>query len=274
MAMLAGLVWYSAVQQDEIAAQHSVEAAKTIIQEELDRIGMVAKDFSWRNDSVRHLDIAFSENWAASNLGYYVHDEHDYDVSMVLSREGTTIYGQIDGRRSTRQANEMLKGGLAEMIAEARRTPWRNPEPISDLLIMDQSIVLVSVCAVSLEQNANIKMARGDRVVVILAKRLTPAVVGALMDSPQLQGIALERDMDVTVPVETATITLSSHHGAMVGRLTWTPFQPGRKFLESVFPALGAGVVAILAFTWLLIWRVRSSTREIKRSETRFRDVA
>lgn len=275
MAMLAAFVWYSAVQQDEIAAEHSISAAKAIIQEELDRIGEVTKDFSWSNDAVRHLDIAFSENWATSNLGYYVHAKHDYDVSMVANREGVTVYSQIDGRQLSRQAADVLKGDLAGMIDEARRAPWRNPEAVTGLLSMGKSIALVSICAVSLEQNANIKMAEGDRVVVILAKKLTPATVGSLIDSPSLQGISLDMAMDMPVPAERATLPLQSYgEDTTIGRLTWIPYQPGRKFLESVAPYLGVGIAAILAFTWLLIWRVRSSTHEIKRSETRFRDVA
>ncbi len=274
MAMLAAFVWYSAVQQDEIAAEHSISAARTIIQEELDRIGAVAKDFSWRNDAVRHLDIAFSANWATSNLGYYVHDKHGYDISMVIDREGTTAFSQIDGRRSTLQADDVLKGGLAKMIDEARRAPWRNPEAVTGLLSMGQSIALVGISAVSLEQNANIKMAEGDRVVVVLAKRLTQATVESLIDSPHLQGISLDMAMDAPVPADKASLPLVSPNGEAFSRLTWIPYQPGSKFLESVAPYLGFGVAAILAFTWLLIWRVRSSTREIKRSETRFRDVA
>lgn len=274
MAMLAAFVWYSAVQQDEIATEHSVSVARTIIQEELDRIGLVTKDFSWRNDAVRHLDIAFSENWATSNLGYYVHDKHGYDVSMVIDREGATVFSQIDGRRSTLQAETVLEGGLAGMIEDARRAPWRNPEPITGLLSMGQSIALVGICAVSLGQNANIKMAEGDRVVVVLAKRLTPAAVGSLIDSPNLQGISLDMAMDTAVPAKKTALPLMSPNGQAISQLTWIPYQPGRKFLESFAPYLGAGIAAILIFTWLLIWRVRSSTREIKRSETRFRDVA
>ena len=274
MAMLAGFVWFSAVQQDEIASEHSISSARAIVQEELDRIGMVAKDFSWRNDAVRHLDIAFSGNWAASNFGYYVHDKYGYDISMVVNREGRTVYNRIDGRPSMRQAEDMFGDSIDGMIAEARRAPWRDPEAITGLLPEDQSIVMLAVCAVSLEPNANIKMAKGERVVVILAKRLTPTVINALMDSPHLQGIALDMDVDASAPVKKAALPLMSPDGEMIARFTWNPFQPGRKFLEGVAPALGVGIAAILAFTWLLIWRVRSSTREIKRSETRFRDVA
>ena len=124
MAMLAGFVWFSAVQQDEIASEHSISSARSIVQEELDRIGMVAKDFSWRNDAVRHLDIAFSSNWAASNFGYYVHDKYGYDISMVVNREGRTVYNRTDGRPSIRQAEHMFGGTIDGMIAEARRASW------------------------------------------------------------------------------------------------------------------------------------------------------
>ena len=274
MAVLGGFVWYSAVQQDEIAAEQSIDSARTILSEELDRIGAVTKDFSWRNDAVRHLDIAFSENWAASNLSYYVHDKYDYDISMVIDRADRTVYSQIDGRTSIRQAEDVLGDSLAKMIVDARQAPWRKPEAATGLLATDTSIMMVAASAVSLEPNANINMAQGARVVLVLAKRLTPAVVSTLMDSPLLNDIVLDTKIDMPVPLESAALPLKTPDGELVGRLTWIPFQPGRKFLESVAPALSAGVAAILTFTWLLIWRVRSSTRAIKRSETRFRDVA
>ncbi len=276
MAVLAGLVWYGADQQDEIAVENSVESARIILEEELDRIGVVARDFSWRNDAVRHLDIAFSENWAASNLSYYVHDKYDVDVSLVVARDGRTIFGRIDGRRSSLQAEEFLKGGLDSMIEAARDVPWRKPQPVTGLLIADHSIFLVGLSAVSLEQNSNIKMDKGDRVVVVLGKRMTPAVVEALMDNPYLQGIVLEMDKAPSAgPTHRdAVLPLVSPDGGTIGRLTWHPFQPGRKFLEGVMPALALGVVAILGLTWLLIRRVRSSTQKIKASEARFRDVA
>ena len=274
IAMLAAFVWYSAVQQDETAAEHSVSAATNIIQEELNRIGMVARDFSWQNDAVRHLDIAFSENWAAANLGYYVHNKHGYDVSLVIDHDGGTLYSQVDGRTSQYEADEVLRGGLDSMIERARQSPWRHPKAVTGLLLMDQSIVLVGVSAVSLEQNADIKMAEGDRVVVALAERLAPAAIGQLMNSPHLHDIELDVDTGTTLPSKMAMLPLVSPDGSLIGRLTWTPNQPGRKFVESVAPALGGGTLAILAFTWLLIWRVRSSTQAIKHSETRFRDVA
>ena len=274
MTALASFVWYSAAQQDEIAADHSVLSAEAIIEEELDRIGLVAREFSWRNDAVRHLDIAFSENWAGSNLSYYVHDKHGYDISMVINRENATVYSQVDGRTAIRSGEDILGAGLARMIERARRTSWQEPEAITGLLPLDQSIVMVAVCAVSLEQNAKIKMERGERVVVVLGKRLTPAAVRSLMDSPYLRGIALNVSGEAPETVEGATLSLTSPNGETIGSLNWTPFQPGQKFLESVAPALVIGVAAILVLTWLLLWQIRLSTRKIKNSENRFRDVA
>jgi diguanylate cyclase (GGDEF)-like protein/PAS domain S-box-containing protein len=274
MTALAGFVWYSATQQDEIASDHSVLSAEAILEEELERIGLVALDFSWRNDAVRHLDIAFSENWAGSNLSYYVHDKHGYDVSMVINREDKTVYSQIDGRTAIRRVDDIFGAGLDRMIDRARRSDWQKPEAITGLLTLGQSIAFVAVCAVSLEQNATIKMSKGDRVVVVLAKRLTSGAVRNLMDSPYLQGIRLDIGGETAETEKDTTLPLTSPTGEIIGTLHWTPFQPGQKFLESVAPALGIGVAAILVLTWLLLWQVRMSTRKIKNSENRFRDVA
>ncbi|MGI9433838.1 MAG: bifunctional diguanylate cyclase/phosphodiesterase [Geminicoccaceae bacterium] len=273
MAMLAGFVWYSAEQQDEIAIEQSTQSARSAIQDQLRQIGMVAREFSWRNDAVRHLDIAFSENWAESNLGYYVHGEHGYDMSFVVDRGGETIYSHVDGRRGSRQAETLFEGGLDLMMTSAQSAPWQKPEPVYGLLAAGNDILLVGLCAVSLEQGSNINMSEGNRVVVILAKRLTPGVVLSITDSLHLQDVTLNKSDDLPANRD-GILPLYAPSRQIIGHLNWEPFQPGKQFLEAVTPALGVGVVTILAFTWLLIWRVRSSTKKIQQSEARFRDVA
>ncbi len=273
LAMLGGFVWYSASQQDEIAAEQSMSSAKSAIDTQLNQIGGVAREFAWNNDAVRHLDIAFSEAWAASNLGYFIHDEHDYDMSFVVDRQGRTVYSHIDGRRVSVRLENLFSGGLAILLERAQRVPWRKPEPVTGILSTNNGAVLVGMSAVSLEQEANINMVKGDRVIVVLAKRLTSKVVRSITDSLHLPDVALQLTKpDNTVPL--GILPLQAPNDGVVAYLTWKPFQPGQQFLEAVTPALATAVIAILAFTWLLIWRVRSSTRAIKLSEERFRDVA
>ncbi len=273
MAMLGGFVWYSAEQQDEIAVEQSTSSARSAIQNELHQIGTVVRDFSWRNDAVRHLDIAFSENWADSNLGYYIHDEHDYDMSFVIDRQGRTIYSHIDGRRVSIQIDHLFKGGLDRLLTAAQNAPWRRPEPVTGILSTNTSIVLAGLSAVSLEQTSNINMAEGNRVIVVLAKRLTPGVVLGITDSLHLQDVKLTAKKPAEA-IPLGFLPLRSPNNDVAAYLTWVPFQPGQQFLEAVTPALATAVIAILGFTWLLIWRVRASTRAIKNSESRFRDVA
>lgn len=273
MALLGGFVWYSAAQQDDIAVQQSTSSARSAIQNELQQIGIVARDFSWRNDAVRHLDIAFSENWADSNLGYYIHDEHDYDMSFVIDRDGNTIYSYIDGRRVSAEISQHFRGGVERMLATAQEAPWHKPEPVTGVLSTGTDIVLVGLSAVSLEQESNIRMSEGNRVVVALGKRLTPGFVFAITDSLHLQDIMLKPEEPLAAEAQ-GILPLQSPDGNVAAYLTWVPFQPGQQFLEAVTPTLVSAVIAILGFTWLLIWRVRSSTKAIKLSEARFRDVA
>ena len=63
------------------------------------------------------------------------------------------------------------------MLAKAQEVAWRKPEPVVGTLSTNTSVVLVGMSAVSLEQESNINMAKGERVIVMLAKRLTPGVV-------------------------------------------------------------------------------------------------
>jgi sensor domain CHASE-containing protein len=271
MAMVLGFVWYSADRQDEIAIDQSVAAVDFTIRDQLRQIGAVAQDFSWSNDSVRHLDIAFSHNWADSNLGYYIHGEHDYDLSFVIDREGDTIYAHMNGRRVVGKAEDVLSGGLEQLITQTLDSPWREPVPATGLLANGQGIVMVGVCAVSLEPGSNINMVPGRRVVVVLAKRLTTDYLASVAGALHLKDVQLLVDQQART---LGALPLVAPNGTEIANLSWTAYQPGQSFLESVAPSLVVAMLVILAFTWLLIWQVRSSTRVIAHSEARFRDVA
>ena len=64
-------------------------------------IGNTVRDYARWNDSVVNLLLALDPVWADDNIGPYVHTAFGYRVSVVLAGDGRTIYGQLDGKRTT-----------------------------------------------------------------------------------------------------------------------------------------------------------------------------
>jgi sensor domain CHASE-containing protein len=93
MIVVVGFVWFSARSQDQIALRQSIESVRDAIARKAGHVGLVAKDYSWWNDAVRHLDLAFEPDWAHTNIGFYIYDVHGFELSFVVDRANRTIIG-------------------------------------------------------------------------------------------------------------------------------------------------------------------------------------
>lgn len=271
MALLVGLAWFSAIQQDKIAAEQSVTGVASTIEDKLRQIGAVAKDFSWWNDAVRHLDLSLDKKWADVNVGYYVYEQYGYETSIVVGRDGRVIYSQTQGKQEKIDIKKTFSGGLNLLIEEAQNSPWREPEPATGLLALENGLALVGVSAVSLEEEADIDLPLGRRLVLVLVKHLNKDLLLPIGDMLQLNALKV---VDVLDPQAEAMLSLVAPNSTRLGFLVWQPQQPGHGFLISVAPALTIAILIVAVFAVVVVRRIRESTRALEASESRFRDVA
>jgi diguanylate cyclase (GGDEF)-like protein/PAS domain S-box-containing protein len=272
MAVVAGFVGYSAYSQDRIALEQSIASVRDAVDRKQRQIGLVAKDYSWWNDSAQNLDLAFDPEWAQTNIGFYIYDVHGFELSFVVDRYDRTIYGQIDGEPSAVDAFALLSGQLSTLIQAARAAPAGEPRPATGLLPFEDGLVLVGVSAVTPEDPAVVAIAEGPRVVLVYAKKVNAEFLDEIAQPLPLSDLRLVGPAEE--PQSAAMLVLSAPRGAPLGRLEWRPHQPGREFLRQVVPSLAIAMSIILAFTWVVLRHARQTTRAIEASEVRFRDVA
>jgi methyl-accepting chemotaxis protein len=106
-----------------IALQQSIDAVQSAIARHGAQIGRVAKDYSWWNDAVRNLVLAFDPEWADLSIGFYVFENHGYEMSFVVDGRNRTTYASAEDRRIVADAFASLQHGLERLIAAARAAP-------------------------------------------------------------------------------------------------------------------------------------------------------
>jgi diguanylate cyclase (GGDEF)-like protein/PAS domain S-box-containing protein len=273
MGVVAAFIWFSARTQDEVALAQSVETVRDAIGRELAKIGLAAKDYTWWDEAVTHLDVALDVDWADNNVGFYIHHVHGYELSLVIDRADQTIYEQVDGERQPGlDAFDVLTPELRVLVAQARATPIEEPQPATGLLPFGDGLVMVGVSAVTPQEPGEASSVDRRRVVVVFAKKLTEALLRGIAEPLALSNLHLVPP-GAALPTA-ASLPLLAPEGDLLGYLAWQPHQPGRAFLRAITPALGVAIVVLAAFTYAVLRHARETTDAIEASEARFRDVA
>ena len=271
VAMLAvvAFVGYSAARQTEDAREQSTRAVRGAIGTKLREVARTTQDYAWWNDAVRHLDLDFDLAWADSNVGQYIHDTFDYDVTFVIGRDGHTLYTTFAGQRRTADAFRLVPG-LEDLVAKAHLIPRDQPGAASGYLALDGVVAIVAASPVTPEPTDAIETPPGPRPVLVYAKLLDPNLL-----DPIAQGLGLA-DLR-TVPPQARTqalLPLSDPDGRDLGGLAWQPPPLGREFISDILPSLLLAFGLIAGFAWLVLLHARRAGLAIRASEARFSDVA
>ena len=272
MGVVVSFVWFSAQNQDQIALRQSVEAVHSAIERKGLEIARVAKDYSWWNDAVRNLVLEFDPDWADLSIGFYVFENHGYEMSFVVDGQDQTTYASSADQRIVADGFETLRNGLGSLIDEARSAPIDKPEHAYGLLrSSDGHVLLVGLSTITPEESADFELPEGPRAVLVYTKRIDAPFLEAVAASLPLDDLRLESDPGAT---SEAMLPLLAPDGSQLGALTWKPHQPGTEFLRTITPALSIAILVIGGFTYAVLRHARETTNAMEASEARFRDVA
>ncbi len=272
MGVVVSFVWFSARNQDQIALRQSIEAVQSAVARKGKEIGRVAKDYSWWNDAVRNLVLEFDPDWADLSIGFYVFENHGYEMSFVVDGQNRTTYASSADKRIVADAFETLQHGLGPLIDEARSAPLDKPEHAYGLLrSSDGHVLLVGLSTITPEQSADFELPEGPRAVLVYTKRIDDAFLEAIAASLPLDNLRFQSSGGPTLET---MLPLLAPDGSQLGALTWEPHQPGTEFLRTITPALSIAIVVIAGFTYAVLRHARETTNAMEASEARFRDVA
>lgn len=271
-AVIVSAIWVIELgikKHDEIALEQSIDFVNTSISQEIDQIEQTNKDYSWWTDAFENLVVQFSKDWAHQNIGAYLYDLHGIDLGFVVGRDDRVLYSQIDGKRVNENSFLLFSPYIKQMIDTARATPDLGaPRPEAGLLAIGNDVAMVSVSAIKPETNVARPQPYGWATVLVIAKTLSPAILGEIEGRLPISQLELVRG-DIA-----GHLSLHDPMGSRLAKLNWQASKPGSEFARSVWP-WGMSVLALISFfTVVVLWYVRRSAIKIESNETRFRDVA
>ena len=160
-AMLAvvAFVGYSAARQTQDAQEQSTRAMRGAIGMKVQEIARTAQDYAWWNGRSAIL-ISTLTTWADSNVGRYIYETFDYDITWVIGRDDRIRYATIAGERRPAVAAE-LAPGLGHLVAKARLIPRDQPGAVSGYVLIDGVVAMVGASPITPEPGNAIDAPQG-----------------------------------------------------------------------------------------------------------------
>jgi diguanylate cyclase (GGDEF)-like protein/PAS domain S-box-containing protein len=271
LALACTLLWIGGRQQDEMGLRHERRLVEHAIGSAVADIGVIAKDYGWWDDAVRHVVLDFNRDWIDGNPGIYVQDTFGYEYSFILDGADQTIYAAVDGERVAAEAFATLSEGLAELVAEARQVSAVEPVQAAGLLPVDGGVAAVAAAVIMPQEGSTLALPPGPRSVLIFGKRLDAGFLQTVADG---FGIHELRRLPAATAAPRATLALTAADGTPLGLIGWQPGRPGQELLARVMPWLLGALLVFVAFAAVVMGSIRRAAAMIRFNETRFRDIA
>jgi len=272
--VIAGLfVWYSISEQDRQSRDASVAAIAEYLKNRSRMINRITKDYAWWNDAVRYLQLEFNAEWADRNLGGYLHSTFGLEIALVMDPKGRTIYAAIDGERAKAEAKPLIGHGLPELINRALAGSNGDPQPASGLIDVDGQVAIAAICALTPEDDATVEVPRGERNLLLVAKRLGAPYLDDALPILRVADLKIVAPK-AAQPQTAAVLPLLAADGHHLADLVWKPAQPGSATLLDMLPVLGLALAALLLGAYRILVYTKRASDALHASEARFRDVA
>jgi diguanylate cyclase (GGDEF)-like protein len=244
LATIASLVLFAALTLDRRDRETARQTVRTSLAVEADRLAQLARDNSWWNEAYRHLIRELDPEWADENIGGYLHEAFELDLSLVLDRDDRVVIAYADGHRLPLPASSLWDGGARSLVAEARDAAAGRPAAATGYLRIGEVPYLVAASAFVDEDR------RGeppDGALLLLGRRLDQALAGKLGRLFGIPGLHLR---EAASGEAGDRMRLLDPRGTVVAALAWPEPTNARDLLLMLLPPLAAVVVAVVFLTW------------------------
>ena len=282
-ALLAGVVAFSAMHANGLAADRQQALVKTVIQKSILAIGHEQESVTIWDDAVRRVaEPRPDPQWMDDNLGIWVHGYYGHDDVFVVDPAGRAIYAMQDGKRAATASYERDARAAAAPLIRELQARLRNPQPRQagssdrtpgavDLALVAGRPSIVSVKPFIAESLAPEAFSQTP-FVHISVRHLDGQFATSLARQYQLDGARFSRTRDVASGERTALLT--NRRGVPLGYLSWRPFGPGAMMIARIAPAATAALLLILAMVAWLLQRIRRSTLQLEASQAQAQHLA
>ena len=275
-ALAAMVYWARAV--NELTAREERALVERTLDRRLERLGedvtsATVWDDAWTNTAAR-----FDPDWANANYGEYYADYMHHDRTVLFDAAGRLAYASAQGEAVPTASAAGFARAVAPLLAEVRageKTLAEQGRALavgfdgnvtrSRIIQGDRGIWLVVASTVTPE-TAGLRTTAGPAPIVVSARKVG---VDFLTELSRDLGLANPRLAALGEDLDTPFVPLEDVSGAVVGRLTWTPAEPGFAVLMRAGPPFLVVLLAVLAVGAVLFYRVSRGLGALANNEAR-----
>jgi len=273
---VAGVLYLSAREQDRLALRHAQDTLTAVLTAQQRAVGKLAMDYSFWNDSIQNLLIAFDPAWADENIGSYLAKSHEIARSLAIAGDNRPIFSMLAGESERQLTPGDFGQGIDTLLRNARQqAPKSQPVPAVGLTRIDGALHAVGVSRLSPEHNTWAPRTPDPAAALILGRKFDTEVLRQIGADYGLRDLG-----DVASGGGSAFLPLTGPDGESLGGLAWRAAQPGNELWLATWPVVAvttlAMVGALLLFqrvTRLVIARIAANAAELARSEARLSAV-
>ncbi len=275
MLLLAGaigtLAWWARAVDEMTARQEQALVTRTLDR----RLEQIAEDVTsatiwddaWTNTTSR-LDMA----WIDTNFGVYYAQYMGHDVTVLFDAAGDLRYASRGGELAPVKDAKAFAGAVAPLLADVRKAKadrgtnfgFAGNVTLTSLVAAEDAIWLVVASTVTPESDLGTGADRAP--ILVSARRVSDDFLAELEKDLGIVSPRLLRAGQVAGP---PVVLLKDSAGRELGRLSWTPAQPGVDVIRQVAPAFGLLTLVILATSLALVVSVMRALAALAANDIR-----
>jgi PAS domain S-box-containing protein len=236
-AFVAGTLVIAAGGQDRIAQEAETRAVRNEIERLRKQVERVVVDYSYWDQAVENLVGKFDADWTANNLGSYLSDVHEIDVSYVLDPDNRVTYAYAPGPTGTVDPFMRFSGGLDVLVNQARQTKPNAPPVAAAGLLRDGNTLHIAAASAltTYETVGERRIDRGTRWLLLFTVELNAEAIAEMGSRIGLTDLVA---VFSSTPPPPPHFAVRQANGHTAGYLTWRGTHPGRNMLWWSLPGL------------------------------------
>ena len=277
--VVGGVLHFSTSRSDALALSRQNRLVALAISQGVTAIANDQEASTYWDDAVirtrqRPLDM----EWLDNNLGVWFHTYYKHDETYLLDPADRPVYAMQEGARRTPEAFNRVAATalpLAQILRQKLKGGRLTPEGSVGKTVGAKEVTVINgrPAIVSLKpivsETGEIAQARGSEYLHASVRYLDRSF---LADMSRLYGIDGARfSWSSQGP---ASVPVANGHGAVLGYIVWTPFEPGEQVEDRMVPALFAALVVVGLIISMLLARIWRSRMELEASRAQAQHLA
>ncbi|MDQ3482779.1 MAG: bifunctional diguanylate cyclase/phosphodiesterase [Pseudomonadota bacterium] len=284
---VAALYW-AARQSDQVSVERQGVAAQHALDMTVNELALQQETVAIWDDAAKHLLEADRDmSWIHGNVGSWLHQIFDHDVSVLLDGTNRSFYAAREGRQVALSSYVELAPDIEPLVAQLRDVDPRYVGPhdrVANRPLAADSHVRTTARATHTSR----LMSLGGRPAAVSATLVNPSTSGyvrqqgpwpILVSARYLDGGFLKRLSDtqlIDLPrISQQPVTSEGEHAIpivgdlnrTIGYFIWRPSLPGTTVARKLLPPTLLSLFLLISFILILGKRLTNTVAELARTE-------